>query len=127
MALKQQDRMLERNRKIVADNRLLIDTFLEEYSDLFEWNSPQGGCIGLMKLKKGDIDEFAAKMIEYGRYVLPVHSSLLLSTLLSRYTNLLLFSLLLQCYAPAWTSVSLSKPSTDQKYIPIRIWAIKFR
>lgn len=51
IALRNKDAILERNNKIVADNLQLLDQFFTEYSHLFEWVRPQGGCVGFVKYK----------------------------------------------------------------------------
>ncbi|MCD8525430.1 MAG: aminotransferase class I/II-fold pyridoxal phosphate-dependent enzyme [Gammaproteobacteria bacterium] len=51
IALNNKDAILKRNNKIVADNLKLLDEFFIEYSHLFEWVRPQGGCVGFVKYK----------------------------------------------------------------------------
>jgi aspartate/methionine/tyrosine aminotransferase len=73
IALKNKDRILARNNKIVADNLHLLDNFIEEYGTLFEWVRPQGGCVGFVKYNKEEsVDIFAQRLLqEKGVLLLP--------------------------------------------------------
>lgn len=65
IALKNKDKILARNNGIVSDNLLLLDEFMQEFSHLFEWIRPQGGCVGLVKYKgKDSVDKFCKKAVE---------------------------------------------------------------
>ncbi|WP_422478854.1 aminotransferase class I/II-fold pyridoxal phosphate-dependent enzyme [Pleomorphochaeta sp. DL1XJH-081] len=46
IALKARDRILERNRALVDHNAQLLDAFFTEFSELFSWKRPDGGCVG---------------------------------------------------------------------------------
>lgn len=64
IALNNKNAILERNNKIVADNLKLLDEFFVEYSHLFEWVRPQGGCIGFVKYKgQGSIEAFCDLLV----------------------------------------------------------------
>ena len=64
IALNNKDAILERNNKIVADNLKLLDQFFIEYSHLFQWVRPQGGCVGFIKYKgPGSIESFCEKLV----------------------------------------------------------------
>lgn len=54
IALHSKEKILQRNNKIVADNLQLLDQFFKDYSHLFEWVRPQGGCVGFVKYKGSD-------------------------------------------------------------------------
>src|SRR5579884_316018 len=43
IALRARDRVLARNRRIVADNLPLFEAFFTRYPELFEWAAPHGG------------------------------------------------------------------------------------
>ncbi len=67
MALRCREKILARIHSIIQRNLLIIDDFLLEFSDLFVWNAPVAGCIGLMHMKGNvDIDQFAQAMMEGG-------------------------------------------------------------
>ncbi|WPY01430.1 Beta-eliminating lyase superfamily protein [Candidatus Trichorickettsia mobilis] len=64
ISLKSKKTILERNNRIVADNLKLLDQFFLEYSNLFEWVRPQGGCIGFVKYKSKDsIESFCERLV----------------------------------------------------------------
>lgn len=67
MGLRCQEKILARIHGIIQENLVVIDDFLAEFSDLFVWNAPVAGCIGLMHMKGDvDIDHFAQAMLENG-------------------------------------------------------------
>jgi aspartate/methionine/tyrosine aminotransferase len=45
IALRARDRLLARNRQIIADNLPVFAEFFGARPDLFEWTPPQGGCV----------------------------------------------------------------------------------
>ncbi len=64
IALSNKGTILERNNKIVADNLKLLDEFFVEYSHLFEWVRPQGGCVAFVKYKgPGSIEAFCDLLV----------------------------------------------------------------
>ena len=64
IALSNKEKILQRNNKIVADNLKLLDQFFIEYSHLFEWVRPQGGCIGFVRYKGADsIEAFCEQLV----------------------------------------------------------------
>jgi aspartate/methionine/tyrosine aminotransferase len=46
IALRARESILERNRRLVNQNAQLLDEFFSEFSDLFNWKRPDGGCVG---------------------------------------------------------------------------------
>lgn len=73
IALKNIEKILARNNKIVADNLLLIDKFMQEFRNHFEWVRPQGGCVGFVKFKNDiSIDDFSLALVkEQGVLLMP--------------------------------------------------------
>jgi aspartate/methionine/tyrosine aminotransferase len=64
VSLKSKKTILERNNKIVSDNLKLLDEFFIEYSHLFEWVRPQGGCVGFVRYKgAGSIESFCERLV----------------------------------------------------------------
>ena len=64
ISLKLKDKILQRNNKIVSDNLRLLDEFFAEYSHLFEWVRPQGGCVGFVQYKgPGSIESFCDRLV----------------------------------------------------------------
>lgn len=51
MVLRSSEKILDRNLAIIQHNLKLIDAFIENYSDLFEWVRPNAGAIGFIKFK----------------------------------------------------------------------------
>jgi aspartate/methionine/tyrosine aminotransferase len=73
LALRHGDRILARNRAIIADNLPLLDDFFLRHSHLFEWVRPRAGCIAFPRLKlERDIDAFCSQLVsECGVLLLP--------------------------------------------------------
>ena len=55
LALRHGEALVERNRRLVLKNLLLLDAFLEGHADLFEWVRPTAGPIGFPRVS-GDFD-----------------------------------------------------------------------
>ena len=65
IALKSRDRILERNRALVNENAGKLETFFAEFPDLFEWQRPDGGCVGYPRYKgSGSTDAFCENLVE---------------------------------------------------------------
>jgi aspartate/methionine/tyrosine aminotransferase len=64
---------LSRNHKIIDDNLKLLNPFFAQNRDLFEWNEPDGGCIGYPKyLGSEGVMAFCERLIkEHGIMLLP--------------------------------------------------------
>ncbi|MFI5258964.1 MAG: aminotransferase class I/II-fold pyridoxal phosphate-dependent enzyme [Candidatus Limnocylindrales bacterium] len=73
IALRARDRVLARNRAIVAGNLPRLDAFFERRAGLFEWRRPRGGSIGFPRLAAATpIDRFAEDLVrETGVLILP--------------------------------------------------------
>ena len=89
IALSIKDRILERNRNLVNHNAQLLDTFFKEFSDVFSWRRPDGGCVGypLYRGKEG-ADAFCEDLLQKsGVLVLPpkVYRSQLAETAQNRF------------------------------------------
>lgn len=65
ISLSNKDKILERNNKIVEENLKILDKFFMEYSRLFEWVRPQGGCVGFVKYKDIEfVDTFCDHLVQ---------------------------------------------------------------
>jgi aspartate/methionine/tyrosine aminotransferase len=65
IALKGRDRILERNLGIIAHNLPILSSFFEGYRGLFEWDIPDGGCIGYPKYLGSDgVEEFTQELLQ---------------------------------------------------------------
>ena len=64
ISLKNKDKILERNNRIVQNNLKILDKFFITYSHLFEWVRPQGGCVGFAKYKgRESSDVFCDRLV----------------------------------------------------------------
>lgn len=51
MALRNKDKIVDRNMAVIRENLVLLEAFFEDYNDLFEWMVPQAGGTGFVKFK----------------------------------------------------------------------------
>ncbi len=84
IALRNRERILENNVKLLAENATKLDKFFGEFPDLFEWKQPDGGAVGYPEyLGGGTANEFCTDLLENtGVMILPprIYNSELLST-----------------------------------------------
>lgn len=72
IALRNRERIWDRNRGIVAANRPLFEAFFACWADLFDWEPPMGGCVCFPRYKGGDVEDFARRLVlKEGVVVLP--------------------------------------------------------
>jgi aspartate/methionine/tyrosine aminotransferase len=73
VALRLHESILERNRSIVESNLVLLERFFGEFSELFDWRVPDGGCVGFIRYKGAEgVERFARRLVEEaGVLVLP--------------------------------------------------------
>jgi len=65
IALKARDKILARNRALIAKNLPILEAFFAEHEDLFEWYLPDGGCIGYPRyIGRDGVEEFARRLVE---------------------------------------------------------------
>jgi aspartate/methionine/tyrosine aminotransferase len=65
IALRNKDKILERNNEIVRNNLKRLKEFFKEYEDLFAWRKPQGGCVGFVRYKGEEpVDSFCDRLLE---------------------------------------------------------------
>lgn len=65
IALKSRQQILERNRKIIDDNLALLGSFFAEFTNIFDWSVPDGGCIGFPRYKGADgVENFCERLVE---------------------------------------------------------------
>src|SRR5262249_43819359 len=65
IALKARDRIVARNRALIAANLALLENFFREHARLFEWYLPDGGSIGYPRyLGHEGVEAFAAELVE---------------------------------------------------------------
>jgi aspartate/methionine/tyrosine aminotransferase len=73
IALKARQQILSKNRAIVDSNLALLDAFFRDYSHLFDWRIPDGGCVGFVGYKGADgVEAFTDRLVaESGVLLLP--------------------------------------------------------
>ncbi|MBX8824524.1 pyridoxal phosphate-dependent aminotransferase [Ochrobactrum sp. SFR4] len=82
IALKARDQIISRNRTLCSENLQLLGTFFNEYPHLYQWQAPDGGCVGFARyLGKDSTDEHCRHLVEEAG-VLLLSSSLFASGLL---------------------------------------------
>jgi aspartate/methionine/tyrosine aminotransferase len=65
IALKARERILVRNRALIAKNLPMLEAFFAERRDLFDWTLPDGGCIGYPRyIGRDGVEEFARRLVE---------------------------------------------------------------
>lgn len=65
IALKARGKILERNRNLLHRNVEKLNDFFGEFSDLFEWRRPDGGCVSFPKyLGRENANQFCEELVE---------------------------------------------------------------
>ncbi|WP_394834856.1 pyridoxal phosphate-dependent aminotransferase [Pendulispora rubella] len=65
IALKSREKILKRNRAIVAENLPRFEAFFARYPSLFEWAPPDGGCVGFPRYLGNDgVEAFCEALVE---------------------------------------------------------------
>ena len=64
IAIRHQEKIINRNKSIVQSNKVLFQEFVNEYSQLFQWVCPSAGPIGFVKVNVPCIDEFCETVIK---------------------------------------------------------------
>lgn len=74
MVLRASDVILEKNLRIIRDNFRLLERFMEQYQDLFEWVRPKAGAIAFIKFK-GPLSssELGGQLVKAGIGIKPAY------------------------------------------------------
>ena len=64
IALRSRDRVIDRARSILRENLGLLDGFFAGNGDRFQWIRPRAGSVCFPLLVDGDVDQFAARLVE---------------------------------------------------------------
>jgi aspartate/methionine/tyrosine aminotransferase len=64
VALRNRQKLIDRNLGIIQNNLAVVDEFLASHSSLFTWVRPQAGSMGFPKLLKGDIEDFCDDLVK---------------------------------------------------------------
>lgn len=82
IALKARDQIISRNRALCSENLQLLGAFFDDYPHLYQWQAPDGGCVGFARyLGKDGADDHCRQLVEEAG-VLLLSSSLFTSDLL---------------------------------------------
>jgi aspartate/methionine/tyrosine aminotransferase len=64
IGLKHKDILLKRNLQIIKDNLILLDTFFNRYSNLFDWVRPKAGAIAFPEIKfDKNVEDFSMDLL----------------------------------------------------------------
>jgi aspartate/methionine/tyrosine aminotransferase len=89
IALRAREHLLDRNRRIVAENIPVVSRFFARYPDLFEFAPPDGGCVCFPRYLGADgVEAMCAELVEEaGVLLLPssIYSSALTETPADRF------------------------------------------
>ena len=65
IALKARERIVARNLALIDENLKSANAFFDEFSDLFDWQVPDGGCIGFPRYTgKDGVEAFCRRLAE---------------------------------------------------------------
>ena len=65
IALHSREKILRRNRRLVADNLEYLDAFFANYPGLFDWTTPDGGCIGYPRYQGEEgVEQFCKTLVQ---------------------------------------------------------------
>ncbi len=82
IALKARDQIISRNRALCSENLKFLGAFFNEYPHLYQWQAPDGGCVGFAHyVGKDGADEHCRQLVEEAGILL-LSSSLFTSELL---------------------------------------------
>jgi aspartate/methionine/tyrosine aminotransferase len=87
IALRAGNKLLEKNRRIIADNLLSFNEFFSRRPDLFRWQEPQGGCVAFPRyLGPNGVESMCTELVE-GAGVLLLPASIYRSSLTATPTD----------------------------------------
>jgi aspartate/methionine/tyrosine aminotransferase len=72
VALRNRQKLVERNLGIIKSNLAMIDEFIIQHSSFFTWVRPVAGSMGFPKFLKGNIEDFCDNLVrQAGVLLLP--------------------------------------------------------
>ncbi len=72
LALRNRERIWDRNRGVIAANLPLFSAFFARWAELFDWEPPMGGCVCFPRYRGDDVEELCRRLLEKaGVLVLP--------------------------------------------------------
>lgn len=63
VALRNRQRLIERNLGIIRDNLAVMDGFFSRHAGLFSWVRPQAGSMAFPRYLGGDVDQFCDELV----------------------------------------------------------------
>ena len=89
IVLRNREEILEKNRSLLKANQHQLEQFFAEYHELFDWYTPDGGCIAYPRYTgPGTVENFCETLVEeYGILLLPasIYRSELMETPTDRF------------------------------------------
>jgi len=64
VAMRNRQKLAERNLNIIRANLTVIDDLFTRYSHFFSWVRPQAGSMGFPRLRTGDVEEFCDNLVK---------------------------------------------------------------
>lgn len=65
IALKARRQIIEKNLGVIHDNLTVLNAFFADFSDLFDWHVPEGGCVTFIRYKGAEgVEAFTSQMVE---------------------------------------------------------------
>jgi aspartate/methionine/tyrosine aminotransferase len=64
VAMRNRQKLIDRNLGIIKHNLTVIDDLFSRYSSLFFWTRPTAGSMGFPKLLKGDVEDFCDGLVK---------------------------------------------------------------
>lgn len=64
VAMRNRQKLVERNLGIIRDNLAVMDSFFIRHADLFSWVRPRAGSMAFPRLLKGDVEEFCDRLVK---------------------------------------------------------------
>lgn len=65
IALKARRQIIEKNLGVIHDNLAVLNAFFADFSDLFDWHVPEGGCVTFIRYKGPEgVEAFTTQMVE---------------------------------------------------------------
>jgi len=65
IALGVRHKLLQRNRSLMSENIKKLDAFFDDFSELFEWQHPDGSCVAFPRFTgRGGVEKFCKDLVE---------------------------------------------------------------
>jgi aspartate/methionine/tyrosine aminotransferase len=64
VAMRNRQKLIQRNLAIIQDNLNVIDDFFSRHVDLFSWVRPRAGSMAFPRYLAGDVESFCEKVVQ---------------------------------------------------------------